>query len=241
MRAFGIDLAGYTCGTSVCAEAATARTGSVSVRVIAQCPFSRARQTGERLQPILDEEASFLRQMLARGPIAVDIPIDLQGLPQTVRAEQVWELTLRPIDRVLNAMPPFADRIGAPVARFQKILRRAKLRAAVGTSIFETYPAANLRNLQTSRDALRESWRDRERTELNNDEVDAAICALTALARDGHRLAETALATKLQPEFERRRMSRRDLPQGYVLLQDMPVGEVTVARINAADWCAETA
>src|SRR5262249_18741208 len=98
-------------------------------------------QASDPVAPALAAEVETLRRCFAIGPVAIDVPIDLQDLLQPQRATPIWELTLRPVDRALGAMRPLADRIGSPVARFQAIMRAGAFDDLLGRSLFEPYPA----------------------------------------------------------------------------------------------------
>src|SRR5205814_10509580 len=113
MIGFGIDLAGYTTGKT-CFATARWRGESVEATIFSNSVFSTnvRHQTTEPIAPALVKEVETLRRCLAVGSVAVDVPIDLQDLLAPQRASQIWELTLRPIDQVLGAMRPLADRIG---------------------------------------------------------------------------------------------------------------------------------
>ena len=123
----------------------------------------------------------------------MDIPIDLQDLIEPHRVEYIWQLTRRPIDRAVNAMPPLADRIGAPVARFAAIMREGNFAALLGQTLFEAYPAATLKKLEIEAGqykgvkglkaltALCTALRIEPHVE-NDHDIDAIICAITAAA-----------------------------------------------------------
>jgi hypothetical protein len=72
---------------------------TASLTLLRGSALSLERDSGEVLNEVLIQEASVMRRCLAVGPVAVDIPIDLKGLPNVDRAEFVWQLTRRPIDR----------------------------------------------------------------------------------------------------------------------------------------------
>lgn len=237
--AFGIDLAGYSTGKSVCAVAEDDRS-RIRVTILVGCPFSEVQRTTNTLEPILSREVQFLKSLLDQGPVAVDVPIDLRALSPRRGAGHIWELTLRPIDRALGALPALADRIGAATARFQKILHIGQFRDSLGRRLFETYPAGSLRSLKLAhrgykgkassalakRKALASALNMRQ-CELSDDELDAAICAVTALPN--YRLMGHDLANRLD-------LSPRSLPAGYILLGKLPAVAVTVAREHVSRW-----
>lgn len=190
MIGFGIDLAGYTTGkTSVAFVEIEGE--SIKAILLRNSALSRKRASGASLPEILKEEATVLRRCLALGPVAVDIPIDLQGLPGPLNARYVWQLTRRPIDRAVNAMPALADRIGAPVARFAAIMREGNFAALLGEKLFEAYPAGALKVLKIQAGRYKGVKGAQALTSLcrtlkiepsveSDDDIDAIICAITA-------------------------------------------------------------
>lgn len=147
MIGFGIDLAGYPTGkTSLAAVKIEGRI--VKATLLRDSALSVKRQSSDALAEILPQEVEVLRRCLKMGSVAVDIPIDLQGLPNPKRAVYLWELTRRPIEKAVNAMPPFADRIGSPVARFAAIMQEDKFGPLLGERLFEAYPAGTLKMLK---------------------------------------------------------------------------------------------
>lgn len=190
MIGFGIDIAGYTTGkTSLAvveiegqaAKATLLRDSAISIR----------RNSDSQLKAILSDEVAVLRRCLMIGPVAVDIPIDLQDLTNPDRAEYIWQLTLRPIDRAVGAMPALADRIGAPVARFAAIMREGNFGALLGERLFEAYPAGALKMLKIKAGKYKGGSGVQAFGSLctilkieppveNDDDIDAIICAITA-------------------------------------------------------------
>jgi hypothetical protein len=144
---YGIDLSGYSSGKTVVAELTRGGDGGIGVR-LDYWSLSRKFRGKDRLQEALAKDVEGIRTLLENplSRIGVDIPLDLQGLDTFSPGGQfVWALTRRPIDHALGAMPPLADRIGAPVARFQALLKAAGLEGEVGRRIYETYPSGSLK------------------------------------------------------------------------------------------------
>jgi len=147
MIGFGIDLAGYTTGkTSLAVIEITGRRAEATL--LRGSALLLKRESSDAVKEILRQEAAVLRRCLAIGPVAVDIPIDLQDLTNADRAEYIWQLTRRPIDWAMRAMPPLADRIGAPTKRFAAIMREGKFADLLGERLFEAYPDGTLRTLK---------------------------------------------------------------------------------------------
>lgn len=140
---FGLDLAGYSTGRSALARLEDCGDGIASVSFIRGGPFGSKINGVAKLGAVANEEADILCRCLEAGPLAVDIPIDLQGLPNIPDPAWIWQLTMRSVDYAFGGLPPFADRIGSPVARFQNIMKllEAHLHAE---GIVEAYPAASL-------------------------------------------------------------------------------------------------
>jgi hypothetical protein len=220
---FGLDLSGYT--TNKTSLAAVVANGEIAEAVVLRkSAFSVKRNTNMPVREAIEAEARALKQCLALGPVAVDIPIDLQNLLVPDRATAIWELTRRPIDKKLNAMPPLADRIGAPVARFAAIMREGDLYNRLGSDLFETYPAENLRRLEfAGKYKVQGSERLSERNATfeklcrqlsldgicsTDDDLDAIICALAAAA------PEDALASAAELGLDQSK-----LPGGFRILE----------------------
>lgn len=151
---YGIDLAGYSTGKTRIARLQKDANGSdVHASLLTSGALLKKRDGNHKyFQTIIQEELDELVGFLKEGSIYVDIPVDLQQLGRWRAFENLWEQTNRPIDYALNAMPPLADRIGSPVARFQTILAYGRtlggaydISKLVGKTIFETYPAASLK------------------------------------------------------------------------------------------------
>jgi hypothetical protein len=237
---FGLDLSGYTTGGTSLAVVLSKGTEAEAL-VLRGSALSERRNTDSRLQEIVAAEVRDLNQCFDIGPIAVDIPIDLQGLASPERAEAIWELTQRPIDRALRAMPPLADRIGAPVARFSAIMREGKFGDRLGRDLFETYPSENLRRLRlsyegpagaaVSRRVAREEFCQRfsfGADWLRDDDVDAVLCALAAVAPEDNLVAES--------EF---RLGRGQLPTGFRILSRHPFTHISINERNFSTWLSE--
>jgi hypothetical protein len=192
MIGFGIDLAGYTTGKTSLAFIEIAGRGA-NATLLRGSALSVRRESDDGLKEILTQEVAALRRCLAIAPVAVDIPIDLQDLPNPRHAQYIWQLTRRPIDRAVNAMPAFADRIGAPVARFAAIMREGDFAGLLGEKLFEAYPAGTLRMLKIEAGrytgvngakaliALCTTLKIEPYVE-NDHDIDAIICAITAAA-----------------------------------------------------------
>ncbi len=144
-QGFGLDLSGYgRAGGTVLAKAAAQR-DRLCVDLLC-CDLLRHRRDGDApFGPWFEEQRCLLRRCLETGPLAVDIPIDLQGLPTPATPAFVWSLRLRPVDRALRAIAPLADRLGSPVARFLHLA--APFLEQLGAGLMETYPAGSRRLL----------------------------------------------------------------------------------------------
>src|SRR6185437_549536 len=189
MVGFGIDLAGYTTGKTALAFVKI-ENQYVKATLLRGSALSKKRKSDDPVDEIVAEEVKVIERCLAIGPVAVDVPIDLQGLPNPPDPKTIWALTRRPIDYAINAMPPLADRIGAPVARFAAIMRKGNFYDVLGSKLFEAYPAITLKLLK-----IKTAYKGKKATEglvslckvlriqqhiESDDEIDAIICAITA-------------------------------------------------------------
>lgn len=242
MIGFGLDLAGYTTNKTSLA-AIESREKHADVFLLRNSSFSQQRATTSLVESIARQEATDLQRCINLGHIAVDIPIDLQGLPRPPAPKEIWELTLRPIDNELRAMAPFADRIGAPVARFMAIMRYANLsNDALGRSLFETYPAATWQKLGINPGSYKSRRKEKakERKEAcvalckslgiqpvleSDDDIDAIICAITAVAPEDHlcNKADYGIRTEW-------------LPRGFRLLKKNPFERLCVRECDFPKW-----
>jgi hypothetical protein len=236
MIGFGIDIAGYTTGKTSLAvveiEGQTAR-----ATLLRDSALSIRRDSDSQLKQILSDEVAVLRRCLAMGPVAVDIPIDLQGLTNPDSAEYIWELTLRPIDRAVKAMPALADRIGAPVARFAAIMREGNFTALLGERLFEAYPAGTLKMLKIK--AGKYKGKDSvgalislcttlkiEPQVENDDDVDAIICAITA--------AVPADSVRTANEFK----IQGSMPKGFRIPRSLSFAKIATMDASFESWMA---
>jgi hypothetical protein len=241
MIGFGVDLAGYATGKT-CFAAARWQGECVEATLFSNSAFSAniRYQTTADIAPVLAEEVRTLRRCFKIGPVAVDVPIGLQNLLVPERVSRIWELTLRPIDRALGAIPPLADRIGSPVARFRSIMRAGAFDDRLGRSLFETYPAGTwLLNGVVSR-----GYKGKNRAiacgdlcaKLNitptlpdDDAIDAVIVAVTAAANADHLVSDADFAERLHDLGTEKRY---ELPRGYRLLKTLP----SVIRVTKEDF-----
>ncbi len=257
--AFGLDLSGYGRSKSSFARADRLSEESILVTIFNDHPFAETLEGRDVLDGGGRKELEALQSCEAVGPLYVDVPIDLQGLPMVEKCSFVWELTRRPVDAAFfPALPPLADRIGYPVARFQRLLRLLAAEGGdpLGDWLFETYPAASLKNLELPAKGYkgqRAHFRDGEWSggtiariatglklqaaegeSLTDDDLDALICAVTGVASQRCRLEDDALrqviAAKLMKRTAKRlhSMLRTSPPRGYVVLQAPFSGSISI-------------
>ncbi len=241
MIGFGLDLAGYTQKKSSLAAIATQGT-TAHVTLLRGSAFSQKRATASNFNTTVDEEAKDVQRCMSLGPLSVDIPIDFQGLPFPLNATELWQLTLRPIDKLLRAMPPFADRIGAPAARFAAIVRHARLESALGDRLFETYPTAIWQKLDIVPGLYKARGKERIKEQraacsalcqrlsiapplYNDDDIDALICAVTSVA--------PAIDLWGPDDYK---IKSADLPRGFRLLKRNPFKEIRQTAAEFSEW-----
>ena len=252
--AYGLDLAGYSTGKTGAAFARRIHNDLVEVTIIKDHVFGQKLRTDAPLAEITQQQRSVLTAWADGGVILVDIPVELGGLPFPRNPQYIWELTLRPVDFAFNAMPSFADRIGAPVARFQHLLAGLP-REWIGSTLFETYPAASLRLLGLhdvpykgqSAEFFDGAWGGvslaeilnrmgvtaEEGTKVNDDEFDAMICALAGVASDEERLAGDDMNYAVDMRVRQRVSDAPETPytapSSYVLLRTLPKARITLS------------
>jgi hypothetical protein len=148
-------------------------------------------------------------------------------------------------------MPAFASFLGAPVVRFNHLAASLGLEPdRLGTVLFETYPAGSLSLLPAFvgeaclEDGKHRSYKGSENTatcdrlaqalgialeaggQLSDDQLDAVICALTALPG---RCEGEGLLRELHERLE---IAPILLPAGYALLARLPRGPIAVTIVR---------
>jgi len=148
-RAIGIDLAGIAGNDTSVAQ--VVRDGVELQATIADPQPLSANIDGSKLAgPILGADAAAVAGWLRDDPdrpVAFDCPIDVQELAIPRDVDYVWQLRLRPIDHLLEAMAPLGTWLGIVVARCRSTLACGNLSQQLGRNIFETYPKTVLERL----------------------------------------------------------------------------------------------
>ena len=138
---YGIDLSGRSRDGCRVARAERAVDDSIRVELIPSV-LCKVLSPQDLLRSFSEEVATWEPD----AKVVVDVPIDLQDLhlpPNRQRIVSYWQLTLRPIDRALGALPALADRIGSTVALWRLI--SPFMDSDLGLRLFESYPAGSLR------------------------------------------------------------------------------------------------
>lgn len=243
--AFGIDLAGYTTGRTAVA-AITLGGNAGRAWLLRNSPFSRIRRTDAALTEVVASECEALQAMSRLGPIAIDVPIDLQIVGRAELAVRVWQLYKRPVDQAFNAMPALADRIGAPYARMQAILAHCGKSLRLGQELFETYPKASLQTLSLPWKGLKGlgAAHDRARRALcdqigwsqitSDHDFDAILCAATAGACEDDRIGGSELADLIARKLPD--CTDCQPPCGFILLRRMPPSVHVIEQAEFREW-----
>jgi hypothetical protein len=224
MIGFGLDLAGYSTGKTRLAAIETSGSTAYAT-LLSDSVFAGSYDGSQPLEPIRRREISVVCKCLTLGILAVDVPIDLQGLLAPANAKKISDLTRRPIDQIHGALPPLADKLGAVVARFRSIMEASGLDHQLGHRLFETYPAASFRNLgidikkkanlpvvESACKKLHFEFEVSDGLNFTDDDMDAIVCAATSLAV----MTNTAWIA--------------ETPRGYALLESWPFDRVVVSR-----------
>ena len=263
--AYGLDLAGYSTGKSGFAKASVDASGATEVTVYSNHAFSRSVGGHKEVSIASRDEITLLKFCLASGRLLIDMPLDLQALTEPWKAQYVWQLTKRPVDYAFSALPPMADKIGSPVARVRNWLHLLGTDDAsllgYGQNLFETYPAGSLELLKlphTKYKGQRVTFLDgkwvgdtlavvanglglvaENDVSLNDDEVDAVICALTGIlpgVLEGSELQQV-IATRLSKRLPNSTNIENLLPpNGYRLLSSCGAESI---RIRVLKDCPE--
>ncbi len=264
-QAFGLDFAGYSSGKTGFAHARQIDTQPIQITIYTDHPFAQRLSGGDLLSESAQKERELLRWCINQGPVMVDLPLNLENLPAPENARYVWELVHRPVDYALNAMAPLANLIGAPVARFQYLFSGLPT-DWLGTYLFETYPAISLELLGlrgrgykttqgvsitfqggawhgTGKAAImadntnRLGWVAEAGTQINDDEFDAALCALTGVVDEALQLRGERLNAEITHRIQAKIPASESFqaPSSFVLLERIPELWVTVSKQNFAD------
>lgn len=235
---FGLDLAGYSTGKSSLACALRVETG-LRIILLQDSPFSLRVASNSDRAVVEQREGECLAQLLKLGNLAADVPIDLQGLPFSPTSAFVWGRTKRPVDIAVGGLPPLADKIGAIVARFRAAIEAAEAGSQLGERLFETYPAASFSHLGIVTRGYKSVENGTIRGEvcarlgfqvadITDDEIDAIVCAMTAVASSDAVIESEGLAGLVG-----KRSGSASAPKGYRLLAALPGIPVTIER---QDW-----
>lgn len=247
--AFGLDLSGYAGGNSAFVRAVSETDGIIDVTIYRGHVFGIKLRGDRPARPVVEKEVEVLRACCRAASLYVDIPIDLQGLPCPGGEVFIWQLVKRPVDQAFDALPPLAERIGAPVARYKNLHRfLGDVDVQLGMNIFETYPAASLDLMNLPREKYKgqraifssSGWYvpnepdaplgsiatglrlvAEENETLDDHELDATICSITGVVGEEHVLS----GKRLENEIARRVADTPvpvSSPRGYALLNSLP-------------------
>lgn len=258
--AYGLDLAGFKSAKSALAKAR--REGrNVTVTLFTEHPFLEKKSGADKIDEQIEKERTTLQKLT---PMYVDAPIDLQDLPTPKEYSYTWQLTKRAVDFAFAGLCPLADKIGTPVARIQNILCEIDP-DPLGDWLFETYPKASLCNYYGPDDPVPKyknqkanfsagTWNGDEglrgmlnklnvqapeAMELNDDEFDAMICALTGLVDPDHRLEGDELVREIKERIKKvdKKADMESLaiqaPKGYVLFHTLSFDSIRVSAKEA--------
>ncbi len=149
----GWDLAGYgDSGSGLCRAK---RRGETITATVLRAPFiCRPRhKIISSIHQTVEIETEMLDRFAKIGNTIIDVPIDLQLLGRIAdhsfdeRVQYYWQLVKRPVDHVFSALEPLGSNLGFAVARAAHIVGQITGEASgakLGTTLFETYPAATI-------------------------------------------------------------------------------------------------
>ncbi|MCL7413884.1 MAG: hypothetical protein M8353_09755 [ANME-2 cluster archaeon] len=257
---FGLDIAGYSTGKLGFAMAQRKNNIAIEVTVYQGHIFSKKFDLKNPLEEIMKKERELLFSGLHNSSLIVDIPIDLQGLPHLNNALYIWQLTQRPVDFAFGALAPFANFIGSPVARFQNLINEG-FNGIIGKNIFETYPARSLDLINLPSQNYKKKnisynnghWNDgpaakiaqglglvakKEGETLNDDELDAIICAITGVVDENLILQGDDLKNEICNRIMQKLILQNldginvEPPLGYILLKENPKMKILIEKQN---------
>lgn len=205
MQASGINLGAFNATRRPLVAVATTTEGGVHIE-LSPAPFAGVKLS----DPLADTFAQWRAMLLELpAPIGVDVALDLAGMGNN--ATLIWELTHRPIDFAFYADAPLTDRVGEFGTRFRAMLAATDF----ADRLVEAMPRATIELLEFKGQYIggsahhgKSGWKADDKNQRNDklmakilselgvnplpgaekfssDELDAALCALTALARAG--------------------------------------------------------
>lgn len=231
MQATGINLGAFNATRRPLVAVATDTADGVHVEL------SPARLGGIKLSDNLGELFAAWRGWLLElpSPVGVDLALDVAGLGKD--AALVWELTHRPIDFAFYGDAPVTDRIGEFGTRFRAMLAATDF----ADRFIEACPRATIELLAFKGQYVggaahhgHSGWKADDKNQRNDklmakilselgvnplpgaekfssDELDATLCALTALAKA--RGAGLLEARELDAEITQRCARRAGAPE----------------------------
>ena len=245
---FGLDLGGFSKKGTVLA-ALEIGGSKATVFILSGSPFAEKIRGEALLAARIEKESRALKELLNRGPLAVDVPIYLQNLEGAASNARVWELTFRPVDKAFSGLPPLASWLGACVARFKALRNCLHCFSECKFPVFETYPAASLELVGLPCEKYKKGKEsDGVRGEIQkglglqgdilaHDDLDAAICALTAIASDENISEGHALKKIMLERSGEQPAPDHSVPSGYRLLsRKRPYGKVEVRHCDYNKW-----
>lgn len=257
---WGLDLAGFSTGKSALARAEKIADRKAKIEIYLNHPFMIKVDGRDTVANQLAREKSFVSNC---DQLYIDMPIDLQSLPLIASPVFSWQLTKRPIDFAYSAMPPFAERIGSPVARLQAILSRDL--GKLGIQYFETYPAMSLakwfgRTADSYKHVTKTAEWDGDRwvgdsglaelmnlcgfvaksnIHVNDDQFDACLCAIVGVVDSNLVLADDDLNADVARTLKSK-IRKADAPRLQSLEVKAPKG-YRILKTNPSDWSFEIA
>lgn len=231
MQATGINLGAFNATRRPLVAVATTTEGGVHIE-LSPAPFA-----GVKLSDPLAETFAQWRAFLLElpTPIGVDLALDVAGIGKD--AALVWELSHRPIDFAFYGDAPLTDRVGEFGVRFRAMLAATEF----ADRFVEAYPRATIELLGFKGQYIggaahhgHSGWKADDKNQRNDklmakilselgviplpgaekfssDELDAALCALTALAKAGG--AGLLESRELDAEIVQRCARRANAPE----------------------------
>lgn len=243
--AWGLDLAGFSSSKQGLARAERKDDKTIHITIYKKHIFSKKIKK-------VDTEAKVCNLNLTKRinclknitPLFVDVPIDNTYLESVYKnnPRYIWQLNLRPADRAYKGQKPFGSLMGGYVQQFKYMHNESKL--TLDNNLYETYPAASLIELgivakykKTISVYRKNEWTtsiggicnklnitpiNNTKLKINDDEIDAVLCALCGVVSDDHTLKGSQLDEHITTRINNGITYKA--PKGYVLLQ-LPEGE----------------
>jgi hypothetical protein len=262
-RIWGLDLAGLGGKNNtglVMSELRNNGDNVIEMTVFRKHPFSFARKNVTRWDSdgIAEIVACLQKWTDGKNHLYVDIPVDLQGLPDVPAPLFIFQTKRRVADFLFGGLPPFASWIGSQTTDFHFLAHKADILDHQGHRLFEAYPRVTIESIC---DTI-PTYKGKSRTQsglneiqeklniidppgrLNDDDIDAIVCVLSGIHSSAsvprsvlaERWNQIPSSPQTSEEIEGVQPSFFEPPKGYRILPDVEKMKQQSISIKVKDW-----